>query len=120
MCVHAGGTLVHNVTSSWTDIKEMLLSYNWTSSLRALSLPRFGLRGALGMFAPYLSQLKVLDLAENALTGPLPAELGSTLSGMLHLNLSHNALYGAQTPMLDVPTHGGAVYGCAILPVSLL
>jgi hypothetical protein len=52
------------------------------------------LTGPIGPLAYYLPQLTMLDLSNNQLSGVLPPDLSAVYSGLLHLNLSSNAMYG--------------------------
>jgi hypothetical protein len=88
---HAGGTQLQ--LPSWTTFKETLRRNNW-SSLTRLSLPAMNLTGPMGALAYYLPHLTMLDLSNNLLSGVLAPDLSAAYSGLLHLNLSGNALYG--------------------------
>lgn len=87
----AGGTQLQ--LPSWTTFKEALRRLNWTS-LQRLSLPSMNLTGPIGPLAYHMPQLALLDLSSNQLSGVLPPDLSGAYSGLLHVNLSSNALYG--------------------------
>jgi hypothetical protein len=52
------------------------------------------LTGPIGPLAYYLPQLSMLDLSNNLLSGIFAPDLAAAYSGLVHLNLSSNALYG--------------------------
>lgn len=77
---------------SWTDMKEVLGSYNWPQFTQ-LGLRSMGLTGPIGPLTFYLPQLTMLDLSDNQLTGVIPPDL-STYSGLRYVSLANNTLYG--------------------------
>ncbi|KAK9837071.1 hypothetical protein WJX81_000631 [Elliptochloris bilobata] len=65
-----------------------------TTRVVNVSIPGFGLRGSLSAELASLSELRVLNLANNQLTGTLPPAFGGSLRHLQELDLSGNPLQG--------------------------
>ena len=113
-------------------------SLNWSADIRVsrwdgvfmanyrvsgLSLPEYGLNGAIPAELGSLSNLIWLFLDNNELTGAIPPELGS-LANLHYLDLSNNQLTGAIPPELgnlanleNLRLSGNRLTGCIPEPL---
>ena len=98
-----GGPLVDRVLADSPDLPPLVAFYNvtngdyWVNNRHWASDAPLG--ASHGVFTNSLGQVTGLELAENALVGEIPSELGS-LSNLIGLTLDRNELTGEIPPEL--------------------